>query len=245
MLYALALAEAGDVASLAALEADRRGDIEAGTDRWGLSQMLWAFAYATWLADERSDALAKLRTAFTVNLPFDRVGTALKAATMGWVAASSGDHARACVLLGAADAIWSDLGTSMAAFGSAFGEHTARCRERLERALAPADLERLLAVGARMDYDALLAYATDADAPADEAEDAPVHRLTRREREVAQLLADGLSNRQIAARLVVSPRTVEGHVARVIAKLGFASRTQVATWFTLAGADRPMAGHRP
>jgi non-specific serine/threonine protein kinase len=55
-------------------------------------------------------------------------------------------------------------------------------------------------------------------------------RLTRREEQISQLVADGLSNRAIAERLVISPRTVEGHVENVLAKLGFHSRSQVATW---------------
>jgi DNA-binding NarL/FixJ family response regulator len=54
--------------------------------------------------------------------------------------------------------------------------------------------------------------------------------LTTREREVATLLADGLSNRDIATRLVVSEMTVEVHVKHILNKLGFRSRSQVAVW---------------
>lgn len=55
-------------------------------------------------------------------------------------------------------------------------------------------------------------------------------RLSRREHEVAQLLANGLSNRDIAARLFLSERTVDNHVHHILAKLGFDSRVQVAAW---------------
>ena len=51
--------------------------------------------------------------------------------------------------------------------------------------------------------------------------------LTPRERQVARLVSEGLTNREIADRLVISTRTAEGHVERILAKLGFTSRTQV------------------
>ena len=54
--------------------------------------------------------------------------------------------------------------------------------------------------------------------------------LSRREREVAQLVAGGLSNREIAERLYLSERTVDNHVHHILDKLGFDSRVQVATW---------------
>ncbi|SUE02543.1 response regulator transcription factor [Prescottella equi] len=48
--------------------------------------------------------------------------------------------------------------------------------------------------------------------------------------QVAELVAEGMTNRAIAERLVIAPRTVEGHVDHILAKLGFTSRTQVAAW---------------
>jgi DNA-binding NarL/FixJ family response regulator len=54
--------------------------------------------------------------------------------------------------------------------------------------------------------------------------------LTRREREVAELVAEGLTNREIATRLFVSPRTAENHVQHVLTKLGLANRSQIAAW---------------
>ncbi len=59
--------------------------------------------------------------------------------------------------------------------------------------------------------------------------------LTRREREIVALVADGLSNRQIAERLFVSERTVETHVSHVLAKLGANTRTDIATWALTSG----------
>jgi DNA-binding NarL/FixJ family response regulator len=54
--------------------------------------------------------------------------------------------------------------------------------------------------------------------------------LTRREREVATLVARGASNRQIAGDLVIAERTAERHLENILAKLGLQSRTQVALW---------------
>jgi DNA-binding NarL/FixJ family response regulator len=54
--------------------------------------------------------------------------------------------------------------------------------------------------------------------------------LTRRERQVATVVAQGLSNQEIADDLVVSVKTVEAHVTRILSKLGFASRAQIAAW---------------
>ena len=54
--------------------------------------------------------------------------------------------------------------------------------------------------------------------------------LTRREAEVAALAARGLTNRDIAARLFLSVRTVETHLDHMLTKLGFRTRTQLAAW---------------
>jgi DNA-binding NarL/FixJ family response regulator len=58
----------------------------------------------------------------------------------------------------------------------------------------------------------------------------PATALTQREHEVVRLLAAGLSNREIAAKLFISPATAARHVANILAKLGFSSRSQVAAW---------------
>src|SRR5258708_3471735 len=57
-----------------------------------------------------------------------------------------------------------------------------------------------------------------------------VEPLTRRQREVASLVAEGLTNREIAGRLVLSERTAEGHIEAIRQKLGVRSRTQIVAW---------------
>jgi non-specific serine/threonine protein kinase len=54
--------------------------------------------------------------------------------------------------------------------------------------------------------------------------------LTARQQEVARLVAEGLTDRQIAARLVISPRTAESHVEQILARLGVRSRAEIAAW---------------
>src|SRR5262245_43282448 len=55
--------------------------------------------------------------------------------------------------------------------------------------------------------------------------------LTSRELQIAGMVAEGLTNRQIAERLFISVRTAEGHLMRILDKLGVSSRTQIAVWF--------------
>lgn len=62
--------------------------------------------------------------------------------------------------------------------------------------------------------------------------------LTRREREVAALIAQGQSNRAIAETLILGERTVEGYIANIMAKLGFSARTQIAAWVVEKGLSK-------
>jgi pimeloyl-ACP methyl ester carboxylesterase/DNA-binding CsgD family transcriptional regulator len=103
--------------------------------------------------------------------------------------------------------------------------------------------------GARFEVlpgNAHLPYVGDADAitrlarrflglPASRRRAAP--RLTPRQREVAALVTDGLTNREIADRLHITERSAESHVERIRIRLGFRSRSQIAAWFVASGAE--------
>jgi non-specific serine/threonine protein kinase len=114
------------------------------------------------------------------------------------------------------------------------------------RALGEAGAAAAWAAGRAMPPEAAVADALAADpAPAP---GAPRGRgrgrgdgspLTPREREVARLVAQGASNRRIAETLVISERTAEAHLANILAKLGLATRVQLAAW---AVAHRLAAG---
>ena len=64
-------------------------------------------------------------------------------------------------------------------------------------------------------------------------------QLTRRELQVAHLVAEGLSNREIASRLTISTRTAESHIEHLLGKLGLNSRAQIAAWVAHSLQDRP------
>jgi DNA-binding NarL/FixJ family response regulator len=66
--------------------------------------------------------------------------------------------------------------------------------------------------------------------------------LTSREKEVAMLVARGLSNREVAEQLVIAEKTVKNHVQRVLEKLGMRSRSQVAAHAVGLAVDGPQAG---
>jgi non-specific serine/threonine protein kinase len=68
-----------------------------------------------------------------------------------------------------------------------------------------------------------------------------VARLTPREREVAALIAQGLSSPRIAEELVISERTADAHADNIRAKLGLHSRAEIAAWATEHGLRGPRA----
>ena len=88
---------------------------------------------------------------------------------------------------------------------------------------------RILAQGRQMTLQEAVACAL-ANEPEDARRPGPRRTLTNRETEVAVLAARGLTNRDIAARLCLSVRTVEVHVDHILTKLGFRTRTQLAAW---------------
>ncbi|MGH8968024.1 MAG: helix-turn-helix domain-containing protein, partial [Actinomycetes bacterium] len=78
--------------------------------------------------------------------------------------------------------------------------------------------------GAGYTVEQALAYALSEDAAR------PAAGLTRREAQIATLIAEGLTNREIGDRLSIARRTTETHVDHILTKLGVSNRTQIATW---------------
>ncbi|WP_018502727.1 helix-turn-helix transcriptional regulator [Parafrankia discariae] len=195
----------------------------------------WAYATATWRTGDPERALAVARTALT-SRP-DHLGFALCLETPAWIETSLGECATAAaVLLGAADRLWERMGTSTVALPALF-RFRRRCEARSRKALGGRSFDAAWAQGAALSPEDACARATKGSypAPAGTAGRDQGSRLTRRERQVADLLARGLSNKEIAATLVISNRTAETHVQQILNKLGFTSRARIAAWI----ADQP------
>lgn len=153
-----------------------------------------------------------------------------------------GESLRAAHLFGAAHALLQRSGTLIDP--SDQPEHD-RNMAFVRAQLGEAAFEAAWAEGQAMTFDKAVALAQAAVASSEapplhtHAEAAPTQLvgLTRRERDVVLRVADGKSNRTIAEELVVTERTVEGHVSNILAKLGFRSRAQIAAW--VAGHAHP------
>ncbi|MFL6062542.1 MAG: ATP-binding protein [Marmoricola sp.] len=96
-------------------------------------------------------------------------------------------------------------------------------------ALGPAPYAEAFASGSSASLSSIVAFAITGEDPRAAAN--PYEPLTRREAEIAALIADGLSNRAIAQHLVISERTVHGHVSNTLDKLHVPSRAAVAVWY--------------
>jgi predicted ATPase/DNA-binding SARP family transcriptional activator/DNA-binding CsgD family transcriptional regulator len=173
-------------------------------------------------------AAASLREALTVSQETERKPTAINALeAMAGLAGALGEADRAARLWGAAEAARADTGIVLPPGDRALHEpHLAAARSRLGEAA----WERALTEGRAMSLDEATEYALSSPEEPPAAE--PAVELTRREQEVAALVARGLTNRQISAELGISERTAANHVARILRRLGLHSRTQIATWAT-------------
>lgn len=211
--------EALDVASRALAVSETSGEV------WGRSQALWATGFDRWMSGDLAQAEALVLKALDLRLEYNLVGTALDLELLAWIATSAGDHERAARLLGAARAMWDGLGTRIGAFGDHFQRHSHNCAAALRRALPPRRVKDLMREGASRGLSDIIRARPQSREGLD-----PGVKLTRREEEVAQLIAEGMSNRDIADSLVLSPRTIDGHVENLLAKLHMRSRTQIAAW---------------
>jgi predicted ATPase/DNA-binding CsgD family transcriptional regulator len=205
---------------------------EARGEHLSRSYALWALAFDTWVRGDAGAARKLVLTALTLQRGFrDSVGAALMIETLAWIAGSGGETVRSARLLGTASSIWRSIGTRIEVFGAQLAAHHAQCSARAAHALRGPGFRAAFDEGVQPTVEEAIRYAIEQPAAVTEPAPAPSAGLTRREREVAGLVAEGLTNPAIAERLVLSPRTVEGHVQHLLDKLGFTSRSQIAAWF--------------
>lgn len=162
---------------------------------------------------------------------YDQCGVAQRLEVLGWCAAAAGLHERAATLMGAADAAWQVAGSTLTGLGHLQTGHQ-KFEAQLRKALDAAAFDAATRAGRALTLEQAVAYAlhdSSSSGPPPPAKEASAP-LTRREREVADLVAEGMTNKEIAARLTISRRTAEGHVDRILTKMGFTSRAQVAAW---------------
>jgi len=220
---------------------------------------LWAVGISLWREGHFDEATRSLRSSVRLFLPMhDLTGISFGVQALSWCAAFAEPGERAARLLGAAQAVWRTSGarTDETTAYTVFDQRSAEALRAAAGAgvMESMTFERAFAEGAAYSFDQAVALALgelddpgdpgdrgDPGDPGDQTIEAPARRraapggLTRRELEVAGLLADGLSNKEIAARLLIAQRTVETHVDHVLAKLGLTSRGQVASWVAAQG----------
>jgi non-specific serine/threonine protein kinase len=203
------------------------------------SYSLWAMAIAVWREGHTDRAVQLLEQSLQLSR---QVHTPRFAAacleTMAWIACDRRDAKRAAVLMGAARELTRSIGAPATIFTNLLAYHEKydqRARQMLgDRAFAAAYRK-----GEGFGFDVAISYALHEQSSDTSRSDVDTStRLTKRERQVADLIAQGLTNQAIADRLVISPRTAQGHVEHILTKLGFTSRTQVAAWVVERTHDR-------
>ncbi|WP_043718824.1 LuxR C-terminal-related transcriptional regulator [Kutzneria sp. 744] len=204
-------------------------------ERWAYSYSLYVLAFAACTKGDLSQAIRHARECVRINYTFrDLVGIVLPIELLALLEALTDTAPRAAVLQGAARTIWSSVGLPL--FGSKyFNAPHQTCTELTRSALGDAGYEAGFRRGTELTLDEAVAYALGDTMRSTEdttkPQVAPLQTpLTKREFQVAELIADGLSNKDIAGRLVIALRTAEGHVEHILTKLGFTSRAQVAAW---------------
>ena len=159
----------------------------------------------------------------------DRAGMAFSLERLAMAAAARNQPRQALRLAAAAEALREAIGTPLGPGARAVRD---RWLDVARAELKPDDAAAAWDSGKDLGLDQVVAEAMQFDPSRPDTPHAadPVSLLSPREREVAALVAQGLTNRDIAERLVVSERTAENHVQHVLNRLGLRSRAQVAAW---------------
>jgi non-specific serine/threonine protein kinase len=167
----------------------------------------------------------------------DAMGMAFGLNLLGMMAANQGKFRRTAWLMGGASRVWEQLGTAAFTGVAGLDELARAAAGEARRAMGEDAYEETFRAAANLSLDDVvrLAIAETGDLPSPGlagGADATRVPLTGRELEIAGLVAQGMSNREIAERLVISKRTVDTHVGRIFGKLAISSRVQLTIWVT-------------
>ncbi len=166
-----------------------------------------------------------MRIAYKID---DRIGQFYLLAALAYHATISGRPQVAARLLGASEAIRIGAGATVMAVLAPF---IVQAEESASAALGGSKYAAELEIGRHLSREAAVRVALgeghDVAAAFDHSD---TGILGKRQAEVARLVADGLSNKQIGARLFISERTVDSHVRSILDKLGVNTRAQIAGW---------------
>jgi non-specific serine/threonine protein kinase len=226
---------AGDMDHAVALLTECLSLCDSFGERWTRSWSEWNLGVAYWTTGALEKAATHLRSSLRAKQDLiDQLGIPFCVELLAWVAISAGHANRAAALFGAADAGWDRIGRPLFGYDTLLvwrRQNRARCRQ----SLGDADYEAACRRGARMPEAELVGFALGEERSKEPAAivvapPAADHALTGREREVAEMVAQGKTNKEIAANLLIAQRTAEGHIESILSKLGFTSRTQIAVW---------------
>jgi DNA-binding NarL/FixJ family response regulator len=232
VLYSLGLAYELSGVTDRAIECHERvlGTTETYDEKVYRSHSQWALSIAVWRQGDAARAVRLLEQSLeltrTVHSP--RVAAACLE-SLAWTNYAEGDALRAAVLMGAAEGLARSIGSTAVIHSNLIVYHN-DCEQNARRELGDQRFAAAHRKGEQLRLGAAIAYALHKQFPDSAPEADSPTRLTKRECQVAELITQGMTNQAIADRLVISPRTAQGHVEHILTKLGFVSRTQVAAW---------------
>ncbi|HLM21929.1 MAG TPA: LuxR C-terminal-related transcriptional regulator [Propionibacteriaceae bacterium] len=226
----------GDLQTAEEASSDGARLSRAAGDLYCLQTMLMYLGQVAMLAGDVAASKPRFVEALRVARQIDdRITQYVLLSLLSWHAASSGQPRLAAQLQGAAETLGSSAGTGIA--GPAM-PHLARANDMAISALGAPKFEAEYEAGRRMGREAALRLALSESerVVVGDSDPAAAGPLAKREVEVARLVAEGLTNKQIGTRLFISERTVATHVGHILNKLGFDSRAQIASWMASSGS---------
>ena len=232
MLLAIVSALRGDAER--ALECHRAGlaITEPVGETWLRSWSLWAAGFAQWTRGDSESAQTLLKECLRLEqLMAEPLGIGTVMETTAWIVATT-ESERAAVLMGAAKNEWDRIETSIHTLPGLDVRHR-DSMGTVRGLLGEEAFDRAWSRGRSLDQASAIAVCLEEEPrrrTVAVATTSTKEILSRRERQIAELVHQGLSNKEIADTLVISPRTAEAHVEHILVKLGFTSRTQVAAW---------------